>query len=243
MKLDNKLVVFALLCQLALSWHCYAESGKLKFKNLNSLDIPSEVEFFDEEGNKKFLEQFDNKTILLVFWATWCSACVKEMPELDMLQKDFRKLPFEVIAVSEDFQGIGAVQKYFKAQQIRYLKMYHDYQNKLFKAFSVVGLPTSFLINHDGKIMLVFSGEINWYDEEIRQTLLSYIPGNYPAPRNSYQPQPITHLPQNAKNKDDSEAKQGDANNTEQSDNAVDSNSKILPKNNLKNNEQNKKDE
>lgn len=153
---------------------------------VQQLDIPDEVEFFDEDGNKVFLDQFENKTILLLFWATWCSSCVKEMPDLDVLQKDFRKLPFEVIAVSEDFHGVNVVKDYFKRQGIRHLKIYHDHKNRLFQAFSVIGLPTAFLINRDSKIVSAFLGGTNWYDEEVRELILSQIPGNHAMPKNSY---------------------------------------------------------
>lgn len=153
---------------------------------IESLDIPDNIAFFDENDNKKFLDQFENKTVLLVFWATWCSSCTKEMPDLDILQKDFRKLPFEVVAVSQDFQGVKIVQDYFKAQEIRHLKIYHDYKNELFKAFSVAGIPTSFLINSEGKMVATFTGNINWNDNEIRSIILSHIDGNPPEPKNSY---------------------------------------------------------
>lgn len=165
---------------------CFASSSKSKISFFDSLNVPDNVPFFDENGEKCFLDQIENKTILLVFWATWCAPCVKEMPDLDILQKDFRKLPFEIIAVSQDFQGVKVVQEFFKTQEIRHLKIYHDYHNQLFKAFSVVGLPTSFLINQDGKVVVRFSGNINWYDGETRSMLLSHIPGNPSEPKNSY---------------------------------------------------------
>lgn len=142
--------------------------------------------FFDENGNKRFLTEFDGKTILLTFWATWCPSCVEEMPELDILQKDFRKLPFEVLAISQDNQGIDVIKEHFKNNDIRYLKIYHDNRNQLFLAYAVVGLPTSFLINKDGKVVVSFTGPIKWHEDEIRKILLSYIPGDYPEPRNSH---------------------------------------------------------
>ena len=74
--------------------------------------LDTDTNFFDSEGNKVYLDQYEGSTILLVFWATWCGSCVGELPSLDNLQKDFRKLPFKIIAVSEDYQGIEVVKKY-----------------------------------------------------------------------------------------------------------------------------------
>ncbi|BDU60531.1 thiol:disulfide interchange protein [Candidatus Rickettsia kotlanii] len=166
--------------------------GKLAF--LRGSSVPDNIIFFDEEKNQYSLDQFEGKTILLVFWATWSAPCVKEMPDLDMLQKDFRKLPFSVIPISEDYQDIKVVKEYFKSYQIRYLPIYHDYRNELFKALGVVSLPTSILIDPNGKIVTSFVGNTNWYDEKVRDTILSAIPKNYPEPKNSYNEQSLNKL-------------------------------------------------
>ncbi|MDR0329608.1 MAG: TlpA family protein disulfide reductase, partial [Rickettsia sp.] len=83
------------------------------------------------------------------------------------------------------------IQKYYKDYDIRYLPIYHDFKNQLFKAFSIVGLPTAILVNLDGKMLVSFVGTINWYDEEIRNIILSNIPGNHPEPKNSYREQTL----------------------------------------------------
>ncbi|WP_103896990.1 TlpA disulfide reductase family protein [Rickettsia fournieri] len=167
------------------------EQPKDKLAFLRGSSVPDNIIFFDEEKNQYSLDQFEGKTILLVFWATWSAPCVKEMPDLDMLQKDFRKLPFSVIPISEDYQGIKVVKEYFKSYQIRYLPIYHDYRNELFKALGVVSLPTSILIDPNGKIVTSFVGNTNWYDEKVRDTILSAISGNYPEPKNSYNEQSL----------------------------------------------------
>lgn len=145
-----------------------------------------DTNFFNSDGEKVYLDQYEGKTILLVFWATWCGACISEMPSLDALQKDFKQLPFEVIAVSEDFSGTDVVKDHFLEQEIRHLAIYHDYQNQLFRAMSVVGLPTAFLIDSAGRVKVVFKGAVKWHDEEIRAVLLSEIEGNPSTPKNSY---------------------------------------------------------
>ena len=147
----------------------------------------TETNFFDGQGNKVFLDQYEGSTVLLVFWATWCGTCVSELPALDNLEKDFRKLPFKVIALSQDYQGVDVVIKYFAEHDIRHLEIFHDYQNQLFRSMSVIGLPTAFLINSNGKIKKLFKGRIKWYDDEVRAMLLGEIDGNPDTPKNSYQ--------------------------------------------------------
>ncbi|RTK92595.1 MAG: TlpA family protein disulfide reductase [Rickettsiales bacterium] len=142
--------------------------------------------FYDEDGNKIFLDEYEGETILLVFWATWCGNCINDLTSLDNLQKDFRKLPFKVIALSEDFQNIDIVKKHFDRMQIRHLKIFHDRQNQIFRAFDIVGLPTSYLINSSGKLKLAFKGSVKWHDNEIRKMILKEIDGNHELPKNTY---------------------------------------------------------
>lgn len=149
-------------------------------------NIPDDIAFLDENSNPHFFTEFDDKTILITFWATWCSACAKEIPNLDILQKDFRKLPFEVIPLSEDFQGIDVIKDYYKTKNIHYLKIYHDKDNKLYRAFEIAGLPTALLVNHKGEVVLEFKGYINWNNDNIRKLIFTHIKGDYTMPKNSY---------------------------------------------------------
>ena len=148
--------------------------------------LDTDTNFFDSEGNKVYLDQYEGSTILLVFWATWCGSCVGELPSLDNLQKDFRKLPFKIIAVSEDYQGVEVVKKYFSENEIRHLEIFHDYQNNLFRSLSIVGLPTAYLINAEGKVKYIFNGVVKWHDNEVRQMIMAQIEGNQVLPKNTF---------------------------------------------------------
>jgi thiol-disulfide isomerase/thioredoxin len=178
------LIIFTLVT--LVSAQCFAA----KITLIDKKNAPDEIAFFDSDGAKYF-HQFDNKIILLTFWAAWSATSFKEMPDLDLLQKDFRKLPFEIIALSEDYKGIKFVQEYFEKQNIQHLKAFHDPNGVLFKAFSVIGLPTSFLINENGEIIISFVGPVNWHDNNIRKIILSHIPNNHIEPKNSYIAEPL----------------------------------------------------
>lgn len=147
---------------------------------------PDDIAIFDESENKVYLEQFEGNVVLIVFWATWCSHCIDEMVDLDILQKDFRKFSFKVLPISEDYSGVATVKSFYEKHDLRHLPILHDFNSQLFQAFSLSGLPTTFLVNEDGIIMAKFSGIVNWHDEIVRSMLLSYIPGNNAMPRNTY---------------------------------------------------------
>lgn len=147
---------------------------------------PSDQAFFDKDGNKHYLEEFEDRTILLVFWATWCGACVDEMDSLEILARDFRKLPFDVVAVSQDFQGVEMVKKFYNEHEIRHLEIYHDYRNTLFSDMKVISVPTAYLINPAGQVVVEYKGTIKWHEEAIRRMILEVIPGNPTPPKNTY---------------------------------------------------------
>ena len=109
-----------------------------------------------------------------------------ELPSLDNLQKDFRKLPFKIIAVSEDYQGVEVVKKYFSENEIRHLEIFHDYQNNLFRSLAIVGVPTAYLINAEGKVKYIFNGVVKWHDNEVRQMIIAQIDGNQVLPKNTF---------------------------------------------------------
>lgn len=185
MRLSKKFLWIAASCISILMILHSARAEKLTITKFDDY-LNMSGHFYDEDGNKIFLDEYEGETILLVFWATWCGNCVNDLTSLDNLQKDFRKLPFKVIALSEDFQNIDIVKKHFDRIQIRNLKIFHDRQNQIFRAFDIVGLPTSYLINSSGKLKLAFKGSVKWHDNEIRKMILNEIDGNYELPKNTY---------------------------------------------------------
>ena len=185
MKVFSKIILWLFSLNILLFTPFVVNADKYSIDKFDRY-LDSEVSFFDGEGNKVFLDQYEGTNILLVFWATWCGTCVSEMPALDNLQKDFRKLPFKIIAVSQDYKGVEVVKDHFFAHEIRHLEVFHDKKNQLFREFSVVGMPTAFFINAEGKNKLVFKGRIKWHDNEVRSKILSEIGENLELPKNTY---------------------------------------------------------
>lgn len=137
-------------------------------------DVP-DVRFVTEDGTRKSLEDFHGRVILLNVWATWCPPCVKEMPTLDALQGALGGPGFEVVALSIDKAGPGVVREFFDRIAVKHLKMYVDETMLSFTALRVVGLPTTLLINADGKEIGRLIGPAVWDDPEMVAFLKSYI--------------------------------------------------------------------
>ncbi len=110
-----------------------------------------------QEGEKNFYEFSKGKVILLNFWATWCGPCVKEIPDLIKIKNELNEKNFELIGVSID-RSISPVVEFAKNVGINYI-LIHDPEGKLLDAFGgSIGIPITFLIDKDGKIVSKYLG-------------------------------------------------------------------------------------
>ncbi len=101
---------------------------------------------------------FDGKSLLVVFFATWCPPCVQEIPNLIQLHRDYESDGFSVVAISVD-QEIDVVQKMVDKKEINYPVMMAD--NSVTRDFGgVYGIPTSFLVSSSGTVVKKYSGYV-----------------------------------------------------------------------------------
>ena len=91
------------------------------------------------------------KVVVLNFWATWCGPCKEEMPALDRLQKRFDAQDVAVLTVTTDAQRDGIAG--FLRQLDLSLPVLLDESREVSDAFTVRGLPTTFVIGKDSKLV------------------------------------------------------------------------------------------
>ena len=132
---------------------------ELKFKDLNL----QEVNLTSKKGN----------IMILNFWATWCAPCRREMPSLEALTHQFPEV--KVYAINMEKPNKLKAQDFFKFIGVLSLDIYFDPELKLVKQFKMRGLPTSILINKEGKEFGRIVGEINFTDEKFIKLLKKYI--------------------------------------------------------------------
>ncbi|MDA1089803.1 MAG: TlpA disulfide reductase family protein [Proteobacteria bacterium] len=126
-----------------------------------------ELRFLDGEARALTLSDFQGKLVLLNIWATWCVPCRREMPTLDRLQAKLGGPDFEVVALSIDRGGVEAVNKFYNEIAIKNLKTYIDSALKATRTLKVVGLPTTLLIDNDGREIGRLVGPAEWDTPEM----------------------------------------------------------------------------
>ena len=145
-------------------------AGQEPPKNFVMHDAPKPVaaiNFDDAQGRSRNLADFKGKVVLLNVWATWCGPCRKEMPALDRLQAALGGPDFEVVALSIDRGGMDAARKFFAEIGIRNLAMYLDGSGQALRTLSALGLPTTLLIDREGREIGRLIGPADWDSPEM----------------------------------------------------------------------------
>lgn len=117
------------------------------------LDVGSpapEFRLTDLSGRSVSLADYKGKVVLLDFWATWCSSCEAEVPELKAVDARFKGKDFALLAASVDEGGPDVVARYAVQKALPYRVLFADDASS--RAYRVFTLPATFLIGRDGAI-------------------------------------------------------------------------------------------
>jgi len=138
------------------------------------LKVYDNVIFFDKNDKKINIEEFNGNLLLLNFWATWCAPCKEEMPSLDRLQVNQNLSNLKIFAINMSQESKQKVDSFFEDLNIKNFDPYFDAPTTLAKTFSLRGVPTSILIDKDGKEFARIMGSIDFNDQIFINWLKTY---------------------------------------------------------------------
>lgn len=124
-------------------------------------------------GKNLKLGDFRGQVVMINFWATWCGPCRQEMPHLNRLHERYRKAGFVLLGVNIDDQPKAARDM---AQRLGVVfPVLFDTDKRVSRLYDVAAMPSSLLIDRDGRVRYVHLGyrsgyEIQ-YDTQIRELL------------------------------------------------------------------------
>jgi thiol-disulfide isomerase/thioredoxin len=121
------------------------------------------------DGGSVSLADLAGKTVVLDFWATWCTPCVFQVPELNQFYETHRTdADVLVYGVSVDLEGPELVKAWVEEQQVRYPILLGGEQ--LSRDIGVMGIPTLFVITPEGLVQMSHSGLVKaeTLDETLR---------------------------------------------------------------------------
>jgi thiol-disulfide isomerase/thioredoxin len=135
------------------------------------------LRFVDGNGREMQLSDFRGKVVLLNVWATWCVPCRKEMPQLEQLQARLGGPDFEIVPLSIDRGGLFVVKAFFDELDLQHLRIYLDQSGAASRELGVIGLPTTLLVDREGRELGRLIGPTEWDGPEIDRLIRNSIAG------------------------------------------------------------------
>jgi len=125
------------------------------------------------EGENRSLGSYKGKVVFLNFWATWCGPCRSEMPSMEAIYKKFSDKGLEILAVNcaEDKTTVSS---FMKSEGFSFPALL-DLDGRVSLNYGVQSIPTTFLIDRDGMIILRLVGSIDWNTPKIHAALESLL--------------------------------------------------------------------
>jgi len=149
------------LLAVGLFWIAGAEAAG--FETRAALPAP-ELKAHDLGGAPRTLADYRGKVVLLNFWATWCPPCQREMPSLERLRTRMAGRPLEIVAISsaETPEEVGA----FLSRMKLGFPVLLDTDSSNTRRWKVFALPTTFVLDAEGRVRHVLTGPTEWDEGE-----------------------------------------------------------------------------
>lgn len=117
-------------------------------------------------GEKVNLNAFKGKVVLINFWATWCPPCVAEMPAFQDLYDDYKDKVVFLFVANDDEEKVASFIKNKKYT----LPVFYQL-SKVPKELESNALPTSYILNKEGEIVVNKTGAADWNSDKVRKML------------------------------------------------------------------------
>lgn len=132
-----------------------------------------ELKAHDLNGKDKNLASESGRVVLLNFWATWCPPCQREMPSMERLRVKMKGRPLQIIAVNSAETALDV--KAFLSKMKLGFPVWVDPDGSNTRRWKVFALPTSFLLDTQGRVRYVLTGPTEWNEGEALQKIESLL--------------------------------------------------------------------
>lgn len=121
------------------------------------------------KGEPIDVSRFENKVVILNLWATWCGPCIREMPDLEKMQKE---LPDDIVLILASDEEPDRINRFLESNSfdLEFLRL-----NSSLESLGVYSLPTTFVINRNGELIETLVGARKWDTRDQIQTFKNYL--------------------------------------------------------------------
>jgi len=156
-RLVIRTIILAVLV-FAIGYTVYGTATKEKVELVAIGSKAPDFTLVDLNGEKHKLSDYKGQGVFLNFWGTWCKPCEKEMPAMDRQYKSFKNQGVQTLAVNiaqTDFEVQNFVDRYDLT-----FPVVIDKTKSVMTAYNVGQLPATVLIDPDGKVAKIITGEM-----------------------------------------------------------------------------------
>jgi peroxiredoxin len=162
---NRKRVLWSLFLLLLCLWFSGPALADSRVHSLSKRKKAPDFSLIDINAQTHHLSDYRGQVVLVNFWATWCPPCRDEMPSMQRLWETLKEKGFTILAIDVGENG----------EQILPFVMEHDLEfpilmdpnSKTARAWSVRGMPTSFLVDPQGNLAFQAIGGREWDDPAI----------------------------------------------------------------------------
>ena len=133
---------------------------------VTTIDFESNMlQFSDLENNIFSIQNFKGKNLFINYWATWCNPCLAEMPYMAELYERYKDEE-DIIFLYLSREKLETIKDYIpKDESLQQLPIYKIVTDDEF--FATSGIPTTFIVNSDGEVIVKDLGTAFWNDESV----------------------------------------------------------------------------
>ncbi|MGR3968647.1 TlpA family protein disulfide reductase [Shewanella sp. 1180_01] len=125
-----------------------------------------EVPFIDEAGKTQTLKQHQGKLVLVNLWATWCAPCLREIPELQHLKKDYQGKNIAIVPISID-EDPKDVRPFLTQHNFSDYQTWFDPTQNIEQIIPANVVPATYFFDAKGNLVGFVRGYLDWGDKDV----------------------------------------------------------------------------
>ncbi len=146
------------------------------FTALKPAKIAKDFTLPDLDGKPHRLSDYRGKVVLVNFWATWCPPCRREMPSMERLSQRLKDQPFVILGINQQEDPERVFVFTAQVDPSPNFPILFDTNSKVANAWGVLGLPASFIVDQQGRVVYRAMGGREFDHPEIEQTIRKLLP-------------------------------------------------------------------
>lgn len=179
----RKIIIATLLAGISAGYFLLSGTGTFTapadaaLEAANDRPMAPDFELTNMQGEIITLSQYRGKVVLLNFWASWCPPCRAEMPAMEELYQTMKGSDFVMLAVNVEEDGFAAAERFLEEVPVTFPILLDPAQTAA-GLYRVHGLPQTFIIDREGRIVEQVMGARDWHARDVVEFLSTLTKGD-----------------------------------------------------------------